>query len=154
MTSTRMWAFTGSMLLASFVIPGCSSSHPSNHPAPTSPTVVLMPQSWRLIHPTDNARVLLIDVTQSTRNPHDPCWTRSITRVDYRHNAFYITLRQGSPSLPPGQACPAIAVKGPFYATVQLQAPYRDQPLIDAVSGQRHAPRALVNLADVPKQFR
>jgi hypothetical protein len=140
-------------LMAVVVAAGCSAAHTPTRP-PTARNATLTPTPWRTIHPTDNRRIMLIDLAQDTDNPRDACWSHSAARVTLRNGAFYVGLRQGTPGLPRNVSCAALAIKGPFYATVHLPQPYHGEPLIDTFSGQTHRPSAVVKLMDAPKRFR
>ena len=140
--------------VAVVALAACSSPRALDHRTPGPSSAALVRRVWRLIHPTDSSRVLLIDVAQDTRNALNPCWVQSATRVSASHGAFYITLRQGTLRQPPSVECPALAVRGPFYATVRLPRPYTGQTLIDTVSRRPHAPGSLVRLESAPGRFR
>lgn len=148
-SNSRRRGTWGSFLLVVGLLAGCSSEA---HRSTSSPT--LTPTPWRWIHPTDDDRVLLIDVSQSTKNPHDPCWERSRTHVVFKGGAFSISLWQGPNAESSNVSCAGYAVDGPFYATVNLPRPYNGQPLVDAATGEAHAPRGVIKLANAPKRWR
>lgn len=115
---------------------------------------------WALvpIHPTDDPTVMLIEVTQDTRDTHSVCWEESRTTTSFADDKFEITLWVGQRSQHRrGQGtfqCTANSVAGPFYATVHLPQPYDGQALVDPLSGRNHQPAEPVHLSDVPRKYR
>ena len=97
---------------------------------------------------------MLIDVAQSSRDPHDVCWEHTVTHTELRAGAFVISLRKGTTALPPNLQCAGNAIAGPFYATVHLPQPYNGQPLVDAATNETHPPLAPIKLANAPKRLR
>jgi hypothetical protein len=127
---------------------------PVSNEGPREITWTVQPWALVTIHPTDDPTIMLIDMTQDTRDVNDPCWqlSRTVTRlIDGR---FEITLWIGSRPMKPATACAANAVAGPFYATVHLPMPYDGEPLIDPLSGRDHQAGPTVRLADAPARFR
>lgn len=111
-------------------------------------------QPWVSIHPTDNPKVMLIDIGQDTSDPTDACWVHTRSTAQSNGNEIRITLHQGQKRLPPGQSCAHDLIAGPFYATVHLPVPFDGQVLIDTWSGHRHPPQPMIKLADAPLKYR
>lgn len=114
----------------------------------------LRPWAFTQIHPTDDPAIMLIEITQDSRDTHSACWQHSRTTTTLVAGRFEITLWVADRTDQVSYSCTANAVAGPFYATVHLPQPYDGQPLIDPVSGRNHQPADLVHLSDVPAKFR
>jgi hypothetical protein len=149
-------AALASLVGCGLAIAACTSSPPSTGATEPSRSVAWSKQPWALvtIHPTDDLKIMLIDLAQGTRDTTSPCWVESRTTTHLVVGRFDITLWTGQKSAEGSNACPALAIAGPFYATVHLPVPYSGQPLIDPISGRTHKPGDLVHLADAPHRFR
>lgn len=134
----------------------CTSSSTSTGASGPARSVVWSKQPWALvqIHPTDEPKIMLIDMAQSTRNTQSPCWIESRTATHLGAGRFEITLWLGHRTANDTGSCAALAVRGRFYATVHLPTPFDGEPLVDPVSGRNHHPGDRVHLADAPPRFR
>jgi hypothetical protein len=114
----------------------------------------LRPWAFTPIHPTDDPTIMLIDMSQGSRDTHSACWEHSRTTTRLVAGRFEITLWVADRTDQVTDSCTANSAAGPFYATVHLPQPYDGQLLIDAVLGRNHQPADLVHLSDVPAKFR
>lgn len=104
-----------------------------------APKVRWVHAPWKEIARGRTGRLLVIDVVESTRDKHSPCFNHYKTRVVKQSaRAIEILLLKRVPHRPKHFACPALAIRGPFLVPVNLKAPYRGQALIDASTGLRH----------------